>query len=96
METEAIVTRLRWALLVTAGLQVLSATVLFPTIRGRLLEPMFRSAEAKGQTVPTLLRSVRFWRSSAALLSLVPLIVWWVLGTPSGLRVLQQVLTGAP
>jgi hypothetical protein len=96
MDAEAIIAGMRWVLLVGAGLQLLMATVLFPTIRRRLLEPMLRFADAQRQPVPAMLRSMAFWRSTAAVMTLVPSTLWWVLGTPAGLRAVQQVLTGLP
>ena len=94
MDLESIVPRLRWFFLASAAFQLLTATLLFPWIQRRILEPMLRYVEANGKPAPALLQSVTFWRVSSILMTLVPLGAWWALGTRAGVEFLARAMSG--
>ena len=96
MNLESMVPKLRWFFLASAALQLLSATVFFPWIHRRILEPMLRFGESTGQPAPAFLQSRTFWRVSSILITIVPLGAWWALGTQAGVEFLARAMSGAP
>jgi hypothetical protein len=88
--TLEVVSTLRVALLVAIIAQLLAATVLFPILWRRFMEPLIRLAESRGQPMPALLRAQAFWRTAAVFVAVAPIVLWFVLGTPEGVAFLQE------
>jgi hypothetical protein len=78
------VTGLRWLLLAIGIVQLLAGTVLFATIRRRMIDPMFAFAEQNGRPLPSILRAIYSSRITPLALAVIPLGLWWYLGTPAG------------
>jgi hypothetical protein len=90
----------RWIFVINGAIALLGATVLYGTVRTRLIDPWLRlGARATGQAMPAelppMLREpvVRAW---LFLMGIVMLGAGWYLGTPTGVAFLHQALTPPP
>lgn len=84
---------IRGFLLVTAVSQLLMASVLFGVLRRRWLQPMRRKAVERGQSGGAIWNSDAIWRLAMATMTVVPLALWWYLGTPTAVASLAHVVS---
>ena len=84
MSTESLISVVRWVLLVGIVTNVLQATVLFEWFQRAIVGRWAAMAERMGRPLPPLLLNRRLQRAFLILNVIVFLVVWWFLGTPTG------------
>ena len=82
----------RYALLGSAILSLLQATLLFHAFQRRVFQPWFAMSERMGRPVPPIMRDERLHRAWPLLMTAVLTGMWWYTGTPAGIALLQRAL----
>jgi hypothetical protein len=86
---------IRIALLATAAMQLAVATVFFKAIQTRFVQPMLRSAEGQGRSVPRAMRWYFTSRVPALAMTAIQVGLAWFIGTPAGAALLDELRKGS-
>ena len=88
--TDRAIQILRWVLLVSVLINLLQATLLRGFFHRRVFEPWIALNERHGRKIPATMRDERAQRFWPLFVAVVLLVLWWYLGTPSGVALLRK------
>ncbi|MGI8508210.1 MAG: hypothetical protein ACR2MQ_02670 [Gemmatimonadaceae bacterium] len=81
---------IRWVLLVSAGINLLQATVLFHHAQRWIVQPWLEASAHAGREVPASMRDKRVQRAWPLFMAALFFAGWWYLGTAAGAAALLR------